>query len=44
MAKMTIGAGQVIINDWWVLPIYCLVLLLAVGAIGYLIVRRSRRR
>jgi hypothetical protein len=44
MAKLTLGAEQVIINNSWVLPIYFLVLLLAVGAIGYLIVRGSRRR
>jgi hypothetical protein len=37
-------AAQVIINNWWVLPIYFLVLLLAVGGIGYLIVRLPRRR
>jgi uncharacterized membrane protein len=44
MANMTIAAGQLIINNWWVIPIYFLVLLLAVGTIGYLIARRSRRR
>jgi hypothetical protein len=39
-----IGNSQVISGNWWVLPIYFLVLLLAVGVIGYSIVRRFRRR
>jgi len=36
--------SSVIINNAWVLPLYFLVLLLAVGAVGYLIVRCVRRR